>query len=66
MHGGPEHNSSSSGSGAKPLESRDPRRIGSFRLRGVLGAGGMGRVCLGVVPEESKQAGQITGHNAAP
>ncbi|WP_309140452.1 protein kinase [Streptomyces sp. PKU-EA00015] len=36
-----------SGSGAKPLEPSDPRRIGSFALLGVLGSGGMGRVYLG-------------------
>ncbi|MCY0943851.1 hypothetical protein [Streptomyces antarcticus] len=36
------------GSGAEPLESGDPRRIGSIPLAGRLGAGGMGRVYLGV------------------
>ncbi|WP_151773770.1 serine/threonine-protein kinase, partial [Streptomyces abyssomicinicus] len=36
------------GSGAKPLEERDPRRVGPVRLLGRLGAGGMGRVYLGV------------------
>ncbi|MFF9566708.1 protein kinase [Streptomyces sp. NPDC014685] len=35
------------GSGAEPTEPDDPRRIGSFRLLGVLGVGGMGRVYLG-------------------
>ncbi|MFI2368252.1 protein kinase [Streptomyces sp. NPDC018833] len=35
------------GSGARPLEPGDPRRIGSFTLIGVLGSGGMGRVYLG-------------------
>ncbi|WP_261991888.1 serine/threonine-protein kinase [Streptomyces sp. OR43] len=54
-----------SGSGARPLEARDPRRIGSFRLLGVLGSGGMGRVYLGVTPEDSKRAGQSAGHYAA-
>ncbi|MEU7073558.1 protein kinase [Streptomyces narbonensis] len=38
------------GSGAMPLEAGDPRRIGAFRLLGVLGSGGMGRVYLGAVP----------------
>ncbi|MEE1751403.1 serine/threonine-protein kinase [Streptomyces sp. SP18CS02] len=36
------------GSGAEPLEPEDPRRIGSIPLAGRLGAGGMGRVYLGV------------------
>ncbi|MER5870595.1 protein kinase [Streptomyces sp. NPDC002044] len=36
------------GSGAGPLEAGDPRRIGSIPLAGRLGAGGMGRVYLGV------------------
>ncbi|GAA3900792.1 hypothetical protein GCM10022244_08730 [Streptomyces gulbargensis] len=38
------------GSGGLPLEPGDPRRIGAFRLLGVLGSGGMGRVYLGAVP----------------
>ncbi|GHB55193.1 serine/threonine protein kinase [Streptomyces cirratus] len=36
------------GSGAEPLEAEDPRRIGEIALAGRLGAGGMGRVYLGV------------------
>lgn len=36
------------GSGADPLEAEDPRRIGAIALAGRLGAGGMGRVYLGV------------------
>ncbi|MFF4550497.1 protein kinase [Streptomyces sp. NPDC001435] len=36
------------GSGAEPLEDEDPRRIGGIPLIGRLGAGGMGRVYLGV------------------
>ncbi|WP_217170131.1 serine/threonine protein kinase [Streptomyces sp. AC512_CC834] len=36
------------GSGAEPLEDDDPRRIGAIPLLGRLGAGGMGRVYLGV------------------
>ncbi|MCX5015482.1 serine/threonine protein kinase [Streptomyces sp. NBC_00555] len=36
------------GSGAEPLEAGDPPRIGSIALAGRLGAGGMGRVYLGV------------------
>ncbi|MFC9245961.1 protein kinase [Streptomyces sp. NPDC057136] len=36
------------GSGAEPLEAEDPLRIGSIPLAGRLGAGGMGRVYLGV------------------
>ncbi|MDT0394540.1 serine/threonine-protein kinase [Streptomyces edwardsiae] len=37
------------GSGAEPLEDEDPRRIGPIPLVGRLGAGGMGRVYLGVL-----------------
>ncbi|MDJ0381404.1 serine/threonine protein kinase [Streptomyces sp. G-G2] len=37
-----------SGSGAGPLEAEDPRWIGAIPLVGRLGAGGMGRVYLGV------------------
>ena len=36
------------GSGAEPLALDDPRQIGPFTLIGLLGAGGMGRVYLGV------------------
>ncbi|MFJ9344122.1 protein kinase [Streptomyces sp. NPDC101733] len=36
------------GSGAEPLEAEDPRRIGPIPLAGRLGAGGMGRVFLGL------------------
>ncbi|MEV7723560.1 serine/threonine protein kinase [Streptomyces sp. NPDC087917] len=36
------------GSGAEPLEAGDPRRIGPIPLAGRLGAGGMGRVYLGL------------------
>ncbi|RST04021.1 serine/threonine-protein kinase, partial [Streptomyces sp. WAC05374] len=36
------------GSGAEPLKAEDPRRIGPVPLAGRLGAGGMGRVYLGV------------------
>ncbi|ARE72765.1 serine/threonine protein kinase [Streptomyces sp. Sge12] len=36
------------GSGAEPLQAGDPRRIGSIPLAGRLGAGGMGRVYLGI------------------
>ncbi|MGE7387956.1 protein kinase domain-containing protein [Streptomyces sp. NPDC004126] len=37
------------GSGAEPLEADDPRLIGRTVLAGRLGAGGMGRVYLGVL-----------------
>ena len=37
--------------GAEPLEDEDPRRIGAFPIKAVLGSGGMGRVYLGVAPE---------------
>ncbi|MGW0117563.1 protein kinase domain-containing protein [Streptomyces sp. NPDC003327] len=50
MQGELESSSSLAGSGALPLEAGDPRRIGAFRLLGVLGSGGMGRVYLGAVP----------------
>ncbi|MER5895350.1 protein kinase [Streptomyces sp. NPDC001876] len=36
------------GSGAEPLRAKDPRRIGPIPLLGRIGAGGMGRVYLGV------------------
>lgn len=38
------------GSGAEPLGEDDPVRIGPFPLVGLLGAGGMGRVYLGLAP----------------
>ncbi|MEU3605209.1 protein kinase [Streptomyces sp. NPDC035033] len=50
MQGELENDSSLAGSGAIPLDADDPRRIGAFRLLGVLGSGGMGRVYLGAVP----------------
>ncbi|WP_328562029.1 protein kinase domain-containing protein [Streptomyces coelicoflavus] len=43
-----EAGSGLTGSGAEPLEDEDPRRIGPIPLLGRLGAGGMGRVYLGV------------------
>ncbi|MFF2778145.1 protein kinase [Streptomyces sp. NPDC058052] len=50
MQGELENDSNLAGSGAMPLDADDPRRIGAFRLLGVLGSGGMGRVYLGAVP----------------
>lgn len=52
MQGEQANNSHLTGSGAMPLESGDPRQIGAFRLLGVLGSGGMGRVYLGAVPRK--------------
>jgi len=37
--------------GAEPLAAEDPRQIGAFPIKAVLGSGGMGRVYLGVAPE---------------
>ncbi|MGY0062388.1 serine/threonine-protein kinase [Streptomyces sp. LZ34] len=48
MTGGGERRVDLTGSGARPLESSDPPRIGPYRTLGVLGTGGMGRVYLGV------------------
>ncbi|MGW6564496.1 serine/threonine-protein kinase [Streptomyces sp. NPDC054975] len=50
MQGEPENSAHLNGSGAVPLEPGDPRQIGAFKLLGVLGSGGMGRVYLGAVP----------------
>ncbi|MFG2642608.1 protein kinase [Streptomyces sp. NPDC048370] len=50
MQGEPDIDARLNGSGAIPLEPGDPRQIGAFKLLGVLGSGGMGRVYLGAVP----------------
>ncbi|MGW0786682.1 serine/threonine-protein kinase [Streptomyces sp. NPDC002911] len=47
------------GSGAKPLEADDPRQIGGIPLAGRLGAGGMGRVYLGVHEERYVAVKQV-------
>ncbi|WP_418957762.1 protein kinase domain-containing protein [Streptomyces tritici] len=57
MTGGTDHDSTLTGSGATPLGEGDPRRIGSFRLLGLLGAGGMGRVYLGASQGEPGRPG---------
>ncbi|MFE9820839.1 WD40 repeat domain-containing serine/threonine protein kinase [Streptomyces sp. NPDC005791] len=43
----------------EPLRADDPERIGSYRLRGRLGAGGMGVVFLGVSPGGRKVAVKV-------
>lgn len=53
-----------SGSGAEPLEGEDPRRIGTIPLLGKLGAGGMGRVYLGVVDGRYAAVKQVLPHFA--
>lgn len=52
------------GSGAEPLEAADPRRIGAIPLLGKLGAGGMGRVYLGVVDGRYAAVKQVLPHFA--
>ena len=47
------------GSGAQPLKPQDPRRIGTVPLIGRLGAGGMGRVFLGVVGDRYAAVKQV-------
>ncbi len=39
-----------------PLQTGDPRAVGPFQLVGVMGAGGMGRVLLGVAPDGERVA----------
>ncbi|EYT84657.1 serine/threonine protein kinase, partial [Streptomyces sp. Tu 6176] len=48
-----------SGGGAEPLQEGDPRRIGAIPLVGRLGAGGMGRVYLGVHQGEYAAVKQV-------
>lgn len=52
-HGGQDEGRSFDldGSGATPLTSEDPRRIGPFPVIGLLGVGGMGRVYLAVAED---------------
>ncbi|MFG2329680.1 protein kinase [Streptomyces sp. NPDC048604] len=57
MTGGTDDDFTLTGSGATPLQPDDPRRIGSFRLLGLLGAGGMGRVYLGATQGEPGRPG---------
>ncbi|BAJ26304.1 MULTISPECIES: serine/threonine-protein kinase [Kitasatospora] len=47
------------GSGAEPLAAEDPRAIGPVPLLGRLGAGGMGRVYLGVVGDRYAAVKQV-------
>jgi serine/threonine protein kinase len=53
-----------SGIGAQQLEAADPRQIGAFPIKGVLGSGGMGRVYLGVAPEGYAAVKQVLPHLA--
>jgi DNA-binding beta-propeller fold protein YncE/predicted Ser/Thr protein kinase len=48
-----------SGWAMEPLQPSDPRRVGSYRLLGRLGEGGMGRVFLGVSPGHRQVAVKI-------
>src|SRR5580700_8766764 len=43
----------------RELQPDDPGRIGPYQLRGVLGAGGMGRVFLGVSADGDHAAGKV-------
>ncbi|MBP2367330.1 serine/threonine-protein kinase [Pseudonocardia parietis] len=40
----------------QPVEPQDPHTVGRYRITGVLGAGGMGRVLLGVAPDGRRAA----------
>lgn len=47
------------GIGAEPLAADDPRQIGPFPIKAVLGSGGMGRVYLGVAPGQYVAVKQV-------
>src|SRR6201987_113018 len=49
----------------KPLAADDPRVIGEYRLRAQLGAGGMGRVYLGLSPAGRAVAIKVVHPNLA-
>ncbi|HEY2692765.1 MAG TPA: serine/threonine-protein kinase, partial [Streptosporangiaceae bacterium] len=49
----------------KPLAASDPRRVGPYRLRARLGAGGMGQVFLGYSPAGRPVAVKVIHHELA-